>query len=128
MEDKQLRPSWKGILAVIGGTVLIGLLFLNFGRLELARPAVLSLIVIIYAFARKWELRRHVWFWITMTVIAALHIPLILCVPWTTKWVPVFVIIPFGFADLALILAIIKLLEKQFEKRTLRDVEASSPS
>jgi hypothetical protein len=35
-----------------------------------------------------------------MVILAALHLPLILLVPWTTKWIPALVIIPIGFADL----------------------------
>jgi len=64
------------------------------------------------AIAMRWKLRRHIWFWITMTVIAALHIPLILFVPWTTKWVPAIVIIPIGIADLYAMLAILAVVGK----------------
>ncbi len=127
-EIKQLRLSWKGVLGVIAGTILIGLLFLRFGRFDLARPAILSLGMIVFAIRVKWELKRRVWFWITMTVIVALHIPLILFVPWTTRWIPALVVTPICFADFVVILAIIKLLEKRLEKPTSRDARASSPS
>jgi hypothetical protein len=40
-----------------------------------------------------------VWFWITMTFLAALHPALIVFVPWTTKRIPAVVIAPFGIAD-----------------------------
>jgi hypothetical protein len=53
-----------------------------------------------------------VWFWITMAVIVALHIPLILFVPWTTKWIPAILITPICLGDLAVMIAIIKLVEK----------------
>ena len=109
---KQLTLSWKSGLAIFFGTILIGLLFFHFGKLALARPTIFSIITIVIAIALKWELRRHVWFWITMTVIVALHVALILSVPWSTKWVPAIVIIPTGIADLYAMLAILSVVGK----------------
>ena len=62
--------------------------------------------------AMRWKLKRHVWFWITMVILVALHVPLILFVPWTAKWVPVIVIIPIGIADLVAMLAIVSVVRK----------------
>lgn len=50
-----------------------------------------------------------------MIVFAALHVPLILFVPWTTKWVPAFVIIPIGMADLYLMLLALSVVGKFME-------------
>jgi hypothetical protein len=63
------------------------------------------------ATALRWKLRRHLWFWVTMTVITALHVPLILYVPWTTKWAPAFMMVPIGLVDLYAMLAIIAVVE-----------------
>ncbi len=68
--------------------------------------------MVALAIAMRWKLRRHVWFWVTMTFLAALHLPLILFVPWTTKWVPAIVIIPIGTADLYAMLAIVSVVGK----------------
>ena len=111
-EDKQLTLSWKGGLGVFFGSILLGLLFFHFGKLALARPTLYSVIVIVIAISMQWKLRRHVWFWITVAVITALHVPLILLVPWTAKWFPVILITPIAAVDLFLMLAIIKLVEK----------------
>jgi hypothetical protein len=89
---------------------LIALLLLNFGKFDLARPMLCSTGVLVAVIAMRWKLRRNVWFWMTMAVIAALHVPLILFVPWTTKWAPAIVIIPVGIADLYLMLAILSVV------------------
>lgn len=120
-ENKQLRSSWKGVLAVMGGGTLSGLLFHHFGRFDLARPTLLSILAIVFAIVVKWELRRRVWFWAAIVAIATLHISLILYVPWTTRWIPALVITPILAADLAIIIAIIGLLEKQFENASPRE-------
>jgi hypothetical protein len=65
------------------------------------------------------EVKAALWFWITMTVIAALHVALIIFVPWTTKWAPAIVIIPIGIADLYAMLAILSVVRKFVEGRKL---------
>jgi len=121
-EGGQVRLTWKGILAVMGGTLPIALLFVYFGRFDLARPTLLSIIVIIVALAMKWELRRRMWFWVTIAVVAVLHVLLIVAVPWTTRWIPAVVATPALALDLAAILVVVKLLEKLFEKPNTNDV------
>lgn len=51
-----------------------------------------------------------------MTVAVALHVPLILFVPWTSNWVPAIVIIPIGIADLYAMLAILSVVGKLVER------------
>jgi hypothetical protein len=61
------------------------------------------------------EVKRHVWFWITMTFLAALHVPLILFIPWTIKWAPAVLIAPFGIADLYAMFWILSVVGKFME-------------
>ena len=98
------------------GSTLAAWLFDHFGRLNLALPALCIIGMLGFAIAVKWKLRRHVWFWITMAVIAALHVPLILFVPWTTKWIPALVIIPIATVDLYVMLAIVSSVQKFMER------------
>lgn len=114
-DDRQIRLPWWGVLCVIFGALPLLFLFDHFGKLALARPTLTSVAMVTIAIALRWQLRRHVWFWITMAVIAALHVPLILFVPWTTKWVPAFVIIPIGMADLYAMLWILSVVGKFME-------------
>jgi hypothetical protein len=83
-----------------------------YGRLELAMPLMIIIgmhgLVILF----KWKLRRQAWFWIAMTVSAALHVPLILFVPWTTRWVPALAITVGATADFFLILWILLVVGK----------------
>jgi hypothetical protein len=112
---KQMRLPWWGVLGGIIGSFLVAWLFDNLGRFDLARPTLFSIAMFGVAIAIKWKLRRHVWFWITITVIVALHALLILVVPWTTKWVPAIVIIPIGIADLYAMLWILSVVGKFME-------------
>jgi hypothetical protein len=115
-EDRQMHLPWWGVLCVIGGTIVLGLLFLHFGKFALARPTIDSVAMVALAVVMRWKLRAHVWFWITMTILAALHLPLILLVPWTTKWVPAFVIAPIGIADMYAMLWILAVVGKLMDE------------
>lgn len=110
-----MRLPWWGVLCVIVGALLLGLLFVYFGRFDLARPTLISAGMVATAIAMRWKLKRHGWFWGTMTILVALHVPLILFVPWTTKWVPALLIIPIGFADLYVMLWVLSVVGKFME-------------
>ena len=71
-----------------------------------------TIAVLAFTIAVKWKLRQRVWFWITMTVIAALHVLLISSVPWTTEWVPALVITPIIIVDFYGILWILSVVGK----------------
>lgn len=119
---KKIRLPWWGVLCVIIGSLPIFWLFDHFESLNLALPALNSIGMLGLAIAVKWKLRRHVWFWITMTIFAALHVPLIVFVPWTTKWVPAFAIAAIDSADLIVMLAILSVIGKFFEKSKSAEV------
>lgn len=114
-EAKKYRlPRWA-ILPGIAGCLLIVWLFNHFGRLDLYLPTINSIGVLGFVLVLKRGLRRHVWFWITMIVIAALHVPLILFVPWTTRWVPALAIAAIDSADLIVMLAILAVVGRFME-------------
>jgi hypothetical protein len=109
---KKLRLPWWGVLCIIIGALPVYWLFDHFGRLNIALPILNVVAVLGFMLVLKWKLRRHTWFWITMAVIAALHVPLILFVPWTTRWVPALAIAVIDSADFCGILWILSVVEK----------------
>ena len=111
-EDRQMRLSWRGGLFVFFGTILLALLFVSIGRFELARPTMVSVVMVGLVITMRWKLRKYLWFWITVTILAALHLPLIMFLPWTTRWIPAILIAPIGIADLYAMLWIISVVAK----------------
>jgi len=55
------------------------------------------------------------WFRSTMIVFAALHVLLVMFVPWTTKWVPALAIVPIGIADLYVMLWVLSVVGKHMD-------------
>jgi hypothetical protein len=111
-ESKQLALSWKSGLAIFLGALLLGLLFNYLGKQAFERPTGFSILIVIYAVAMKWELRRHIWFWTITAIFVVLHVVLILFIPWPSGWIPAIVMLPFALADLYVMRAVFDAVEK----------------
>jgi hypothetical protein len=122
-EDRQMRLPWWGILCVMVGAFLLFFLFDHFGKLTIARPTLYSVAVIVITIAMRWKLRGHVWFWATMAFLASLHVPLILFIPWTTKWIPALVVIPIGIADSYAMLWVVSVIGKFMGKQKTTEMQ-----
>ena len=104
---KKVWLPWWGVLTWMVFCLPIIWLFDHFGRLDLAMPALSGIGLFGFIITLKWTLRRYVWFWTTMTIIAALHVPLILFVHWTTRWVPAAMIAGIVSVDFFVIITIV---------------------
>jgi hypothetical protein len=109
---KKLRLPWWVVLCGIIGSFLCAWLFDNFGSLELVLPTLNSIAIVGFMLVLKRKLWRLAWFWGTIAVVAALHVPLVLFVPWTTKWVPALAIAVIDSLDFCLILWILAAVGK----------------
>ena len=107
---KRIRLPWWVLLPEVIFTAFTAALFDHFGKLYLVLPVLNSIVVLGFLIALKWKLRTRIWFWITMIIFAALHVALILFIPWTTKWVPALAIAAIDSADFCVILAILSVV------------------
>ena len=111
-DAKKIRLPWWVLLCLAIGSLPIYWFFYHFGRFDLALPMLNCILVLGFLIALKRKLWPHAWFWITMAVLAALHVPLILFVHWTTMWVPALAIAVIDSGDLILMLAILAVVGK----------------
>jgi len=109
---KKLRLPWWAVLLGIVASFLSAWLFDNFGKLQLVLPALNSVAVMGFVIVLKRQLWSQLWFWITVAVIAAVHVLFVLFVPWTSKWIPALAIAAFDSADLCVIILIILIVGK----------------
>jgi hypothetical protein len=77
-----------------------------------ARAAGVGGMLVILIVRMRWDLRKHVWFWATITFLVLLHVPLILFTPWTNVNLPGPTVAPFAFLDFGIMYGCIKLVEK----------------
>lgn len=104
------------VLAVLAVAFPLIPLFDHLGRPELWRPTFVAVVALAVTIKVCRELRSRPWFWFTIIVIAACHVPLIMLTPWPTRWIPAPVFFLFATVDCAAILAIISLIEKVTKK------------
>jgi hypothetical protein len=118
------RPDYTG-LKILGILAPVFFFFVYLGRAEMGFTVILVLGVIIYAIKIRWRLRKHAWFWATIAVILALHVPLLFVVRWPTESkVPTLAYsLPLGIADFLIILGAVGLAEKLFSKGAPPDDE-----
>jgi len=73
------------------------------------------LVGIVFAIKLRWALRKHVWFWATIVLVLALHVPLVLIARWPHGSTPTIVYgMPIGIADSLVILGALRLAENLF--------------
>ena len=93
------------------------LLFIYLGKADMGLTVFIVLGVSIVAIKIRWNLRKHLWFWLIIVSIFALHIPLFFIVRWPQGKVPgLFYGLPFGLVDFLIISGALRLAEKFFLK------------
>jgi len=84
---------------------------------DMALTVVIVLGVIVLAIKLRWHLRKHLWFWATIVVLLAIHIPLVFIVRWPQGSLPTrFYTVPIGIIDFFITLVAIDTVEKFFSK------------
>ncbi len=111
-EKRKVSSRRRVLLRIMLMVIPVYLIFLYFGEEDVSRTASLALGVAVLAVAIRWDLRKHVWFWATVVVLYALHLPLILKFRWPDRRIPPLEIMPFALADLLITLGCIWLVEK----------------
>jgi hypothetical protein len=98
------------------------ILFAYLGNPGIGLLAYVSVAITTVAVRYFWDLRRHVWFWVTMAFIGSLHLVFIVFVGLPAGWARVqhwnhIQLLPFGLLDFGIAWGIIRLAEIAFDQR-----------
>jgi len=108
--------SRKWLLVVILCMVPIFFAFVVLGDPGKGRAAAVSFGVVMVAIRTCWRMRKHLWFWVTAGILIALHVLLVLLIPWSDKSYPGLTLMPIGFADFLIMYGCFRLVEKLMKK------------
>jgi hypothetical protein len=112
MEDSGEKTAGDFSGVVTAAIVLpASLIVYHFGGADMAISTFLCLGMVVFAALLKWNLRKFVWFWIVLSIVTALQVPVILGVHWPAHWVHGVVLLPVCIVDLLILLGIIRLVE-----------------
>lgn len=109
IEDNLSRYTGLIIAALLAPVYLV---FVYFDKPDIGLTASYCLVPLLFAIRIRWELRKHAWFWVVMTIVLALHVPLIVSWHWPNRWIPGLALLPLAAADCAIILGILKIAER----------------
>jgi hypothetical protein len=109
MEKKRADYSGLIIAAIL---VPVYLFMIYLGKEELGYTACVVLGALLVAVRVRWDLRRHAWFWATIALVFALHVPLLFVVRWPQAMFHWVVVLPIAVADCLMTVGIIGLVEK----------------
>lgn len=118
---KKSPTDWSG--TIIGVSLWpVFFIFVYLGKAEIGFNLMLVLGLAIIAVKLRWRLRKHGWFWATIVLILALHVPLLFLVHWPKSNVPTIAYsLPLGIVDFLLISGALGLAEKLFSKSSSLD-------
>lgn len=111
-ERKKRHGTILWSIAVVIITSPLCLIFIYFGEPGRGRAAWLFLGVLLVAIKVRWELRRYAWFWGTIALIGMAETLMVMFVPWTSKWIPAVVMLPFCIIDGLSVLWVFQTVER----------------
>jgi hypothetical protein len=85
--------------------------FIHAGFPGKGRAAAICAGMVITSVWIRWDLRDRLWFWVTVTLLILLHVPLVVLIPWTDHSYPGITLLPAALLDLAVTYGAIKLVE-----------------
>ena len=107
--EDSITRGWAILAAICISPLYI--LFVYFGDSGRGRAACVSAFSIATAARFLWDLKKRVWFWGTIAIIVALHVPVILLIPWGDQNLSYVALLPLALLDFGIAYGIIRLVE-----------------
>jgi succinate dehydrogenase hydrophobic anchor subunit len=108
--------SRKWLLIVLVCSIPLFFVFAVLGNPGRGRTAGISAAVGMIVIRACWNLRKHTWFWATAAVLLALHVFLVVRIPWDDKSYPGYTLLPFAALDYGIMYGSFKFAEKLMKK------------
>jgi hypothetical protein len=109
-EVDRMRVPWWGWLFLMVATWPVCWVLDRVRRPELTIPVMGIFFVFGTVVVVKWRLRHHLWFWLTITFFAALHIAMFTFAPWMRREFSAFACTVFAAVDVYAMLAMISVV------------------
>ena len=114
-EPREPQPTdWSG--TIIGLAVVpVFLVFVHLGRPDMGLTVTIALAMFLLAIKFHWKWRKRTWFWPTLAVVLACHIPLFFMIRWPhTRGPMILYTKPLGILDFFIVSGALRLADKLF--------------
>ena len=119
LPDIKKRTDYSG-LKIVCLIAPVFMVFVYLDNVDMGLAVSIILGMALLAIKIYWDLRKYVWFWMTIGIILALNFYLLIRVPqrWIAALGPLHAagLLPIGFADLSIFLGAIWIAERCFLK------------
>lgn len=78
---------------------------------------------VVLVVTRRWDLRRHIWFWLTISVAFLLQVPIVVWIPWGDSNLTWICFLPVAIADYGVVYGLTKIVEKMMKSKDGADPE-----
>ena len=82
------------------------------GKVWLGFGAWICTGLVILVARTRWDLRRHIWFWMIIVFAELLQMPIVLLMPWSNRSLTWFSFLPVAVLDYGIIYGCVKAVEK----------------
>jgi hypothetical protein len=115
--DNQFSTKWALMFVLCVG--IAGAFLVVSGKAGKGVAGTLCALAIGVAVSTTWGLRKNAWYWVTVGSIIALHLPLILLIPWPNVIVPgeIRLLSPIAAVDCLIEVGVISLVERFMSRR-----------
>jgi hypothetical protein len=111
---RKLTPQAAYLILLCSSPILIA--FAILGKIWLGFGAWICSGLVMLVARTRWDLRMHVWFWITIVFGELLQIPIVLLIPWNERNLTWFAFLPVAVLDFGLVHGCVKLVEKMMTR------------
>ena len=108
---RKIWLPWRVLLPWMVFCLAVIVVCVNFERMNMSMPLLMSIGLFAFFIYLKWGLRRQALFWGTIALLMAVHVALIWYIPWTSDWVPAAVTAGVASIDLCLMLFVLAAVE-----------------
>jgi hypothetical protein len=111
---RKLTPQGAYLILLCSLPILI--VFALLGKIWLGFGAWICSGLVMLVVRTRWDLRKHVWFWIAIVFAELLQIPIVLLIPWRDRNLTWIVFLPVAVLDFGLVYGCIKSVEKMMKR------------
>lgn len=94
---------------IVIGFAIVGKVWLGFG-------AWICCGLVVLVVRTRWDLRRHLWFWLVIIFAGLLQIPIVLWMPWNDRNLTWITFLPVAALDYVLVYGAIRVVEKMMRR------------
>ena len=106
----------KVVYLMVLSSMPVLLIFAYLGDVYRGIGASVCTTTVLIVVRARWDLRKHIWFWVTVTLTLVFQIPFVFLVPWKNRNVNGVTILPLMLLDYGMVFGCVKLAQMMMKK------------